>query len=72
MLAEKTVVLTYLPVQFGGGHTYGLPPLGIYYLGAALQKAGISVVVVDASIKGLSLTETAGLFNANEDAPCVA
>jgi anaerobic magnesium-protoporphyrin IX monomethyl ester cyclase len=52
------VLLLYLPVQYGGGKTYGLPPLGVYQLAANLKQAGISAKVLDASIRGLSLEET--------------
>lgn len=52
------VLLLYLPVQYGGGKTYGLPPLGVYQLAANIKQAGFSVKVLDASIKGLSLRET--------------
>jgi anaerobic magnesium-protoporphyrin IX monomethyl ester cyclase len=52
------VLLLYLPVSFGGGRTYGLPPLGVYQLAANLNLAGISTRVLDASIRGLTLDET--------------
>jgi anaerobic magnesium-protoporphyrin IX monomethyl ester cyclase len=52
------VLLMYLPVSFGAGKTYGLPPLGVYQLAANLNRAGISTRVLDASIRGLTLAET--------------
>jgi anaerobic magnesium-protoporphyrin IX monomethyl ester cyclase len=52
------VLLVYLPVSYGAGRTYGLPPLGVYQLAANLRQAGISAKVLDASIKGLTLDET--------------
>lgn len=52
------VLLVYLPVQFGGGKTYGLPPLGVYQLAAECRDGGFSVRVLDASIKGLTLEQT--------------
>jgi len=58
------VVLVYLPVRFGGGKNFGLPPLGVYYLAAALEEGGISVRVLDASIKGLSFEETIAQIDA--------
>ena len=52
------VLITYLPVKFGSGKTYGLPPLGVYALASTVAEKGMSVSVLDASIKGLSFDET--------------
>ncbi|RAU21837.1 hypothetical protein CU669_11055 [Paramagnetospirillum kuznetsovii] len=52
------VLLVYLPTKFGSGKSYGLPPLGIFYMAANLNRRGISARVLDASIKGLSLENT--------------
>jgi anaerobic magnesium-protoporphyrin IX monomethyl ester cyclase len=52
------VLLLYLPVSFGAGKRYGLPPIGVYQLAANLSRAGITAKVLDASIRGLSLDET--------------
>jgi anaerobic magnesium-protoporphyrin IX monomethyl ester cyclase len=57
-LRKVDVLLVYLPVAYGLGKAYGLPPNGIYSLGAILKANGYSVRVLDASIKGLSFEET--------------
>ncbi len=59
------VLLVYLPVQYGGGKTYGLPPLGVYQLAAECRDAGLSVRVLDASIKGLTLEQTVAAVRAH-------
>lgn len=52
------VLLVYLPVAFGMGRAYGLPPNGVFSLGAILKQHGYCVKVLDASIKGLTFQET--------------
>ena len=56
-------LLVYLPVQFGGGRNFGLPPLGVYYLATVLKERGLDVRILDASIKGLTLDETIKIIN---------
>jgi len=57
MATSTDVMLVYLPVIFGQGKAYGLPPNGVFALGSMLKTNGISCEVLDASIKGLSLQE---------------
>ncbi len=52
------VLFVYLPISFGAGRSYGLPPLGVFYLAAGTRNAGMSARVLDANIAGLTLDQT--------------
>ncbi len=60
------VLLVYLPVSFGGGKSYGLPPLGVYYLAGGVRDAGLSTRVLDANIAGLTLDQTVEMIVEHE------
>ena len=51
------VTLVYPPLLPGEKPRYGLPPMGILYIGAELQKNGHEVSVIDADIEGLTVRE---------------
>ena len=52
------VLMVYLPVDFGAGRSYGLPPLGCYYLATELKNRGRDARVLDACIEGWTVEET--------------
>jgi anaerobic magnesium-protoporphyrin IX monomethyl ester cyclase len=58
-MPQLDVLIVYLPVEYGSGPAYGLPPLGCLYLAASLRKSGLNARVLDASILGLTLDEIA-------------
>lgn len=50
------VVLIYPPVRFGrGAGRFGLPPLGVLYLAAYLNKHGVEAVALDTTFDGMDL-----------------
>ena len=51
------VTLVYPPLLPGEKPQYGIPPMGILYIGAELQRAGVDVRVLDADIDGLTAHE---------------
>ena len=53
------ITLCYPPLIPGNKPQYGLPPMGILYIGSELQNVGHSVTIVDADIDGLTAYETA-------------
>jgi len=56
------IVLVYPPVSFPDSsskkRSFGLPPLGIYYLSSYLNARGVKTIVIDAEINNLSLYDT--------------
>ncbi len=46
------IVLIYPSMDPGKKQLFGLPPLGILYIASVLKREGITVKVIDASIKG--------------------
>ena len=50
------VLFIYPPTNFGKRVRFGFPPLGILYLASFLKKNGVKVKLVDAEIKGYSLS----------------
>ena len=55
------VVLVYPSMNPGVKQLFGLPPLGILYIASLLKKEGISVKVIDSSIKGHTIEQTVDL-----------
>ena len=53
------VTLCYPALLPGEQPQYGLPPMGILYIGSELQEAGHDVTVIDGDIEGLTAQETA-------------
>jgi anaerobic magnesium-protoporphyrin IX monomethyl ester cyclase len=52
------LLMVYLPVDFGAGSSYGLPPLGCFYLATEVSRRGHDARVLDACIEGWTLDET--------------
>src|SRR3990167_550829 len=56
-MSDKDAVLIYAPVSPGNKPKYGLPPLGVLYLGTFLNKQGFDVTIIDGEINGLTAEE---------------
>ena len=56
---DMRLTLCYPALMPGEKPQYGLPPMGILYIGSELQEAGHHVSVIDADIEGLTALETA-------------
>lgn len=52
------VTLVYPALMPGEKPSYGLPPMGILYISAELERYGYDVEVIDADIDGLTVEET--------------
>lgn len=52
------VTLVYPSMLPGEKPQYGLPPMGILYIGAELKRHGYDVEILDADIEGLTVKET--------------
>ncbi|MBF0353672.1 MAG: radical SAM protein [Alphaproteobacteria bacterium] len=59
-MSPLDILIVHLPIDYGSGRAYGLPPLGGLYLATTLRDAGFRARILDASIKGLSLPEIEG------------